>query len=193
MQRIHQKHVAIFFFFLGALSCAFAAGAAPSFVNAANPDLPEVAQGVPMGGALEVFGLELDQVGVTSLELERFRVFDRDARLVVDNEYSVAPPTDHYFRGRVEALPNSIVVMAVPEQGPVRGLITDASGVWLLAGKSGHSAPGLANRKVEMETELAGNPFVCGAEEVALEAGDLLPGAEGEAPAAAGLPVRKPR
>ena len=73
MQRIHQKHVAIFFFFLGALSCAFAAGAAPSFVNAANPDLPEVAQGVPMGGALEVFGLELDQVGVTSLELERFR------------------------------------------------------------------------------------------------------------------------
>jgi len=166
---------------LGFLFLSFGAAAAPTFVNAARPDLPDVAQGVPMGGALTVFDLELDQVGNTSLELERFAVFDPNARLVVDGGYSVAPPTDAYFRGRVAGLPDSIVVVAIPEQGEPRGIITDDSGVWLLAGNSGHSAPGLANRKIDLETEIGGKPFACGNEQLNIDPAGLAAGEdEGE-------------
>jgi hypothetical protein len=91
----------------------------------------------------------------------------------------VAPPTEAYFRGRVSALPDSIVVLAVPEHGPARGVITDASGVWLLAGKSGHSAPGLENRKLDLEKELAGKPFECGTVGLDLDVADLMPAEEG--------------
>lgn len=151
------------------------AQAAPTFVNAANPELPGVARGVPMGGALRVHDIDLDQVGGSDLTLERFRVFEANAELNVDNLYSVAPPKDTYFRGRIDALPDSIVVLAVPEYGTVSGVITDATGVWLLAGKSGYSAPGLSNRNLDLKTELAGMPFECGAEGAAFAPADLIP------------------
>jgi hypothetical protein len=60
----------------------------PTFVNAADPRLPTMARGVPMGGALQVVGLDLNQVGPTDLDLERFEVFDKRAELWVDNEHS---------------------------------------------------------------------------------------------------------
>ena len=100
-----------------------------------------------MGGAIKVFDFDLDEIGSSSLELKRFTVFGPGAQLIVDNNYSVAPPTDAYFRGHVTELPDSIVVLAVPEKGAIRGIITDAAGVWLLAGNSGNSAPGSARRK----------------------------------------------
>jgi hypothetical protein len=169
------KSIAILCSLLAIVFLPYSSNAAPTFINATSPDLPSVARGIPMGGAIKVLDLDLDEIGSASLELERFTVFEPGAQLIVDNNYSVAPPTDAYFRGHVNELPDSIVVLAIPEQGAIRGIITDAAGVWLLAGNSGHSAPGLTNRKINLETELKGKPFECGTEQIAHNAVDLLP------------------
>ncbi|WP_343802515.1 Ig-like domain-containing protein [Marinobacterium maritimum] len=158
--------------------------------NAAAPDLPAIARGVPMGGTLELFNVDLEQVGVSELELERFAVFSSDTQLVVDNNNWATPPSDAYFRGRIAGHENSIVVLAVPEQGPMRGIITDASGVWLLAGQSSHAPRGLTNRKVNLELELADKPFACGNETGTFNASSLMPdGGSSTYTTAASLPA----
>ena len=169
------KSLAILYSLLVIVFLPYSSNAAPTFINATSPDLPIVARGIPMGGAINVFGLDLDEIGRASLELERFNVFEPGAQLIVDNIYTVAPPTDTYFRGHVAELPNSIVVLAIPEKGAIRGIITDTNGVWLLAGNSGYSAPKLISRKINLETELKGKPFECGTEQILHDAVDLLP------------------
>lgn len=184
-----RKRMLILSVFLAITVLPFSADAAPTFISATRPDLPEVARGVPMGGAMGVFDLELDKIGSTSLELERFTVFEDGAQLIVDNNSSVAPPTDAYFRGRVKELPDSIAVLAIPEQGPMRGIITDTVGVWLLAGNSGHSAPGLINRKINLDKELKGKPFICGTEQLAHDVAGLLPSSDAGTAETASLPA----
>ncbi len=139
-----------------------------------------------MGGTLEVFNVDLDQAGGSTLDLERFSVFDPNARFVVDNDIWLTPPNDAYFRGRILGQEDSIVVLAVPERGPVRGIISDPTGVWLLAGHPGHSPRGLANRKVDLELELAEKTFACGNEAGTLNTNSLMPdqGSDGSKPLA---------
>jgi len=169
------KIIAIFYSLLVIVVFPCVSNGAPTFISATSPDLPNVARGIPMGGTIRVFDLDLDEIGSTSLELKRFAVFETGAQLIVDNNYSVAPPADAYYRGHVTELPDSIVVLAVPERGTIRGIITDVAGVWLLAGNTAHAVPGLTNRKINLETELKGKPFECGTEQLALNAVDLLP------------------
>jgi len=183
------KSIAILFGLFAIIVLPCSSNAAPTFINAASPDLPNVARGIPMGGAIRVSDLDLDEIGTTSLELERFTVFEPGAELIVDNNYSVAPPADVYFRGHVSELPDSIVLLAIPEQGAIRGIITDATGVWLLAGNSGHSAPGLINRKINLETELQGKPFECGTKLIAHDAVDFLPMSDEDGAEIASLPA----
>gem|GEM_PF-1728174 len=157
------------------LTFANNAWAEPTFINAARPDLPTVAQGIPKGGALRVFGITLDQRGETDFELEQFEVFAENAQLVVNNDHQVSVPTDVYFRGSIVGEDGSIVVLAVPESGPVRGVITGTAGTWIISGTPGKSSQGLANRKVDVKSELANRTFECGNEHSSMDVARLLP------------------
>jgi len=155
----------ISFFLALALSVSGSLWADPTFVNAVDPDLPDKAQGVPKGGALSISEFELDGGGIVTLELERFSVFAADAELTVVSDNgttTMSPPSDAYFRGWSDHDPESIVMLAVSENGSVRGIITGANGsAWLLERSSG-KANGLQNRKVDLEAELSGRTFSCG-------------------------------
>jgi uncharacterized repeat protein (TIGR01451 family) len=175
---------------LVALIIPMSVQAQPTFVNAANPALPAVAHGVPMGGALRVFDLELDQYGTTTLYLVRFPVFAPDATIEVVGGSSVPAPADAYFRGWAANDPKTVVMFAVPKKGKgkMRGVITGASGTWLLEGKPG--AAGLKTRRVDLERELAGRTFECGADKLKKTAASMAAElAEGGVVAAAGIPV----
>ncbi len=161
------------FLFTGGLTIPFSLSAAPTFVNADQPDLPEVARGIPQGGILRIRDFDLDQFGYTELELERFSVFAADAEINVNEDSVITPPADAYFRGHAAGLPNAIVVVTVPEHGKARGLITDESGMWLLGSDSGTGAPGLINRKIEKKDLSELPPFACGTENMALDVQEL--------------------
>jgi uncharacterized repeat protein (TIGR01451 family) len=144
-----------------------------------------------MGGALRVFGLELDTYGTVSLQLERFSVFAPDATIEVVDGPSVSAPTDAYFQGLAADDPDSIVMLAVPENGrggKIRGVITMPSGAWLLEGTPGQA--GLRTRKVDLENELAGRTFECGVDKLPFNATNLLTAPnEASSAEAAGIPV----
>jgi hypothetical protein len=169
----NRRRIPAFVLLLAGLMMSFSLAADPTFANANQPNLPEVAQGIPKGGALRIFGLDLDQFGVVNLELERFTVFAPDAEILIDGDFPASPPNNAYFRGRANGLPNAIVVLTVPEHGAMRGLITDEAGIWLLAGKSGHGAPGLENRKVGKDELTSLPPFECGTEALPIDVGEL--------------------
>ncbi|NJN46458.1 MAG: hypothetical protein HC808_08265 [Candidatus Competibacteraceae bacterium] len=134
-------------------------------LHSTQADLASVAQNVHTGGGLLVSGVELDQFGPAELELERFTVFAPDVQIVVDDDdYSVEPPNTLYFRGVVAGMPNSIVVLAIPEQGPIRGMITDESGSWVLQENQKSVGGGLASRKVTQEEQTNLPSFECGAD-----------------------------
>lgn len=143
--------------------------ATPTFANANQPDLPEVARGIPMGGALRIHDFDLDQFGYTELKLERFAVFAPDMKISVDGYSAISPPDNAYFRGHAAGLPDAIVVLTVPERGKVRGLITDESGIWLLESNAASEAPGLRNRKVRKNEMSQLPPFACGTENLAVD------------------------
>jgi len=153
----------------------------PMFVNGAEPDLPTVAQGVPKGGALRVFGLELDQHGPVDLELRRFRVFDPNAQLLGEDDTLLPIPDNAYFRGPVDGLPNAVAVLTVPADGRPRGVVTDENGIWLLGTKPGRVGAGLVSRKLAADELARMPPFKCGLEAMT---GAGLPSAEAAAPAA---------
>lgn len=139
----------------------------PASVYAHAPNLPEVARGVPMGGALQVFDLSLDQAGTTTLDLVRFAVFEPDATIEVAGGPAMRVPEVAYFRGRAADDPGSMVMLAAPEKGKVHGVLIGASGAWLF--ESGAGRPGLKTRKVDLEHELAGRTFDCGSDKLGAE------------------------
>jgi uncharacterized repeat protein (TIGR01451 family) len=163
----------------------------PTFVNAADPTLPDQARGVPKGGALTIFDLDLEAEGSVTLELERFAVFADDAKLTLVGDAGTTQlnlPGDAWFRGWADHDPNSLVVFAVSEDGSARGLITGSNGAWLLESHPGKGR-GLLNRKVDLETELGGREFSCGAEPATSPAGGLSGGDGSDAASAAGIPT----
>ena len=139
----------------------------PASVYGHAPNLPEVARGVPMGGALQVFDLSLDQAGTTTLDLVRFAVFEQDATIEVKGGPAMPVPDVAYFRGRAADDPGSTVMLAAPAKGKVHGVIMGASGAWLF--ESGPGKSGLKTRKVDLESELAGRTFDCGADKLGAE------------------------
>ncbi len=169
-------------------SAVLAAPPATVYGHASN--LPEVARGVPMGGALQIFDLSLDQAGTTTLDLVRFAVFEQDATIEVMGGPAMAVPDVAYFRGRTADDPSSTVMLAAPAKGKVHGVIMGASGAWLF--ESGHGNPGLKTRKVDLVSELAGRTFDCGSDK--LGADQALAGLQAAAspamtPELAGIPL----
>lgn len=93
------------------------------------------------------------------LEIERFRVFAPNAKIVVhsaDGDRIHPTPKNFYYRGRVEGEPDSTVVMTVLDGGLVRGLIVRSGRYWVFSGDSiNKSIPvTLRVREVEPVVEL---------------------------------------
>jgi uncharacterized repeat protein (TIGR01451 family) len=143
----------------GALILPYSAQADPTFVNAADPDLPAKARGVPKGGALHVFGLELDGGETVTLELERFSVFAENVKIEVIDGPLVEVPNIAYFRGKLADVPGSSVMMAVPNKVKVRGTITGSAKTWMMENTPG--VAGLQNREIDLEEELSNRSFEC--------------------------------
>ncbi len=139
----------------------FNAYASPVFVNAANPKLPQKARGVPMGGALRVHSLNLEEEGNVTLELERFSVFAPNAKITTTDGKSEPIPDTSYFRGRLANDPNSVVMIKVPKNGKTVGIVNSKGKAWMLESDSN----GLKNRKVDLENELSDYEFKCGTED----------------------------
>ena len=79
--------------------------------NSANPNLAAIAQGLPDKALFRVEDLFLTGLGSVDLELERFRVFAEDAE-IHSGGVVLAAPENAYYRGTLEGLPGSMVVLS---------------------------------------------------------------------------------
>lgn len=109
---------------------AFSIAAQPSVartVSFADSDLAAVARGVAPGKRLELREVPLVSAQPpATLELTRFQVFKRTARIHVDDGAQVKlvePPATAYFRGTVAGEPGSWAVVSVRADGSVRALV----------------------------------------------------------------------
>ena len=171
--KVNWKMLSSFVLVFCLLLIPFNALADPTFVSANDPDLPDKARGVPKGGALRVFDFELDQVGITTLDLQRIEVFAPDAEITIVSDGGSSRgelPGVAYFRGKVADKQGSIVMFAVPKigRGAIRGLITGKEGAWLFKGKD--NMPGIQTRKVDVENELQDKTFECGVDQLSQSA-----------------------
>ena len=144
--------------FLPAVVSAADALDGPASIAAASPDLAATARRVPLEGALRLTDLQLEgQPGTSDLELERFRVFTPDARIVVDGRTERPVPDNLYFKGRISGDPGSRVLLTLRRSGELRGLVFRRGELWVLAGgaATGIVAPGLVSRRAEPDLELA--------------------------------------
>lgn len=143
---------------------------------------PGQAPTLALGAPLRITGLPLAPAahqtvdepagdrGMVDLELERVQVFAPDARVIADGWREVELPRTAYFRGQIAEAPGSIVVLSVPEDGPIRGLITADGGAWRI-GQTANRASPLEARTIEQTQARA--PYACGNEAVDLRIGDL--------------------
>ena len=155
-----------------------------AIVDAAQPDLPEVAKGLPRGGRLRVQGIAIESETADALDLSRFRVFSSDAQIVVDNAYSLPPPEHAYYRGTVEGDPDSVAVLAIPESGDPEGLILGPKGIWKIEKRKGPAAASLKARKLKQDELAPLKDFRCATDGLGLAPKALLGGAEGSPQAA---------
>ena len=160
--------------------------------DAGNPQLRRLARGLPVGATLIVEGLPLEGQGVVDLELERFEVFARDARIEGRGRHGrgghrSGRPDNAYFRGAVAGMPGSHAVLAFHGRGRLRGLVTTEFGVWAI--RPARRGPGIWGRLVDAEIELGGQVFSCGADALVVPAEDAepVPGQGAQQAAAGGL------
>ena len=134
-------------------SAAASADPPPTILSHA-PDLPDVARGVPMGGAIEVFGLDLEDYGTTDLQLERFQVFSPDVEIeVVDGPVATVPSTA-YFRGSLADDPDSTVLFMVREDGTVDALVRSGASTWAIQ-RAAQGRPDFVSEKLDLDAEFA--------------------------------------
>ncbi len=162
-----------------------------------SPGLARDARLVPVGGSLLVEAVPLGgAAGPATFELERFEIFARDSRIVVQGDDGVrelAPPKNAYFRGHVAGDPASWVVLTVRESGGVRGLVARPGRFWVMATPAG-SGSALAIREIDAATEFAerSTGFSCGTETLGDPQGkldELFSKATGKAAASAPVAV----
>jgi len=92
-------------------------------------------------------------------EVERFRVFAPDAKIVVhsaDGDHLHPVPKNLYYRGRIAGEPDSTVVMTVLDGGVVRGLAVMSGRYWVFTGDSINKAASstLRIREIDPAVEL---------------------------------------
>ncbi len=167
MKRFFPLTCLIFAFLI--LTSSLPAGAEDRTVRGiASLDLESVSLALPLEGTLRLEGFQLESEGpAVALELERFRVFAPNARVVLhgpEGDTYLPAPGNAYFRGRIDGLPESSAVISVLEAGGIRGLIFHDNRIWMLGNARGANGPGdtLTVREIE-GTELVGRPFQCSA------------------------------
>jgi hypothetical protein len=113
----------------------------PAAVDAAVPSLAatglaSTARTIELGGPVRIEGLrDRDAARAETFVGERFAAFTSDARIVVVGETGpseLGPPDNVYFKGALEGVAGSRVLISVLENGTVRGIATDWSGAGLL-------------------------------------------------------------
>jgi len=171
---------------IGSVLPAFAAlmlfAVPPTTISADSPDLAASARRLPVGSSLTLIGLPLDAaLPKAALELERFEVFARDAKVVIHREKGeeiLPAPANAYFRGRVAGDPDSTAILTVRAQGGVRGLAAQSGRMWAMeSGDDGR----LAARTIDFARDLGDRDFSC--------ATDRLVGPPDTAAADASLPL----
>jgi len=131
-----------------------------------DPQLQALAREVPISGELRIEGAILEPGGPPeAFELERFRVFAPDARIVVHGDRStltLPPPGHAYFRGTVAGRERSQVMLTVLEDGGLRGLIGSDGRYWLATQRSGEPQPSLQEVTDHPALDAGARPFACG-------------------------------
>ncbi|HEX4966280.1 MAG TPA: M12 family metallo-peptidase [Thermoanaerobaculia bacterium] len=171
-----------------------AAGAGvPSF---ASLDLARATAATPVGGALRLDSVQVEDTGETAaFALERFQVFADDAQITVHGDggaTTVLPaPKNAYFRGTVEGEAGSRVFLAVLADGTVQGIVARAEDAYLIGGDGDQAkalgTPLVMKRIDPLALKSSRNAgFTCGNEKLPLShpLQDLVPGSA-SAPAAA--------
>jgi hypothetical protein len=134
-----------------------------------DPSLARAAAGVPLGGSLRIDDVDLERDRPPeSFELERFRVFARDARVVIhsaEGSVTVPPPADLYFRGSVVGRDGAQVYLTIGENDRIRGLMSDRGRYWIVHQAAEATLPGL-REVTAAELEGAGRSFRCRADEL---------------------------
>jgi hypothetical protein len=114
---------------------------APASAGAAVPSLAAdgltaTAKTIEVGGAVRIEGLrDRDAARAETFVGERFEVFTPGARIVVVGEAGASeqpPPANVYFKGALEGVAGSRVLISVLADGTVRGIATDWSGAGLI-------------------------------------------------------------
>lgn len=207
------KHTAAAFILTLILPGASGASAETTVAPFDSLELSRIASSVALGGTLRVEGLDLGTTKRTdALELERFDVFTRDARVVVHDEYGEAQlpvPRNAYFRGKIAGEENSVAFLTVLERGEVRGLVSKMGEYWIVAGNGGSyenggteklASPMTQIRRIEPGVELVNksSSFNCGSDDLAMPTqvmtssgggGGFKVGGEGALPGALTTPL----
>lgn len=114
---------------------------APAVADAAVPSLAatgltSTARTIEVGGSVRIEGLrDRDAARTETFVGARFEVFTPDARVVVVGDAGpaeIAPPANVYFKGALEGVTGSRVLISVLADGNVRGIATDWSGAALV-------------------------------------------------------------
>ena len=129
----------------------------PGRRDAIPPDLPfadadsmedviAAARALPRGGRMVVERLPLGVGDVrVAVGLERIDVFADDAEIVVHRaagEDRVTPPPDTWLRGAVIGESDTLALLAVPEAGSPRGLVTRRGRIFVITGDGPDKALG---------------------------------------------------
>lgn len=147
---------------LPALAALLLSAGPPTTITADSPDLAVRARRLPVGSSFTLTGLTLDAaLPKAALELERFEVFARDAKVVIHREKGeeiLPAPANAYFRGRVAGDPESTAILTVRAQGGVRGLVAQAGRMWVMeAGGDGR----LAAAAIDFGRDVGDRDFSC--------------------------------
>jgi hypothetical protein len=144
------------------------ATAASPVVQWLDPELLVTARAIPIGGELRIDGAVLEPGGSPeAFELERFRVFAPDARIVVhggSETLTLPPPAHAYLRGTVAGRAGFRVLLTVLEDGGLRGLIAGEGRYWLATQGPGDPRPTLQEVTDHPALAAAARPFECGSD-----------------------------
>ncbi len=130
-------------------------GSEIKLISSEQADFTQSAKNIPIGGQMILEDLPISGMrGNQRLSLERFSIFAPDAVIVTNRDEHLPISGNVYYRGQVEGLSDSIVLMTIPEQGQPRGLIFTNSRIMVLEGRTSGQTTGLGTREVDVETEL---------------------------------------
>ncbi len=160
-------------------------------ISSEQAGFARLAKNIPIGGQIILENLPISGMhGNQRLLLERFPIFAPDAVIITSKGERLPVPDNAYYRGQVEGLSDSIVLMTVPEQGQPRGLIFASNRIMVLEGRVPGHTTGLDTREVDVETELEplARKFRCDAETLHQPENSLLNRILGEVSSVKNLP-----